>query len=72
MYSNLPSLLSGTEVHVRGLCREFVVMLRQGEQTLVRLNGIEGAMLVRELDFLYLLEYIQPRQHELNLLVEML
>lgn len=66
MTQPLQSLLSGTEVHARGLRWEIVGMLQQGDQTLVRLRGIEGAMLGREMDFLYPLEEIQPRQHNLN------
>jgi hypothetical protein len=70
MRSTLQSLLSGSEVHARGLRWEIVGMLQQGEQTLVRLRGIEGAMLGREMDFLSPLEDIQPRQHDLNIIVE--
>lgn len=66
MTDTLHSLLSGTEVHARGLRWEIVGMLQQGEQTLVRLRGIEGAMLGRELDLLYPLEHIEPIQHELS------
>jgi len=66
MLNPLQFLLSGTEVHARGLRWEIGGMLNQGEQTHVRLCGIEGAMLGREMDLLYPLEDIQPRQHELN------
>jgi len=44
MTQPLHSLLSGTEVHARSLRWEIVGMLQQGEQTLVRFRGIEGAM----------------------------
>lgn len=43
--AELTSLLSSTEVHARGLRWEIVGMLQQGEKTVVRLRGVEGAML---------------------------
>lgn len=64
MKDSLLSLLSGTQVYARGLRWEIVGMLNQGEQTLVRLRGIEGGMLGKEMNFLYPLGGIQFRQHD--------
>jgi hypothetical protein len=66
MRITLQSLLAGTEVHARGLRWEIVGMLPQGDQTLVRLRGLEGVMQGKEMDLLHPLEEIHPIQHDLN------
>lgn len=66
MITSLHSLLAGTEVHARGLRWEIVGMLRQGDQVLVRLRGLEVMMQGKEMDLLHPLEEIQPIQHDLN------
>ena len=66
MNGSLQSLLAGTEVHARGLRWEIVGMLPQGDQTLVRLRGLEGVMQGKEMDLFHPLEEVQPIQHDLN------
>jgi len=67
MPTSTRELLPGTEVHARGLRWEVVSTESLGPQTLLRLRGLEGAVLGKELDVLHPFEDgIEPRRHDLR------
>lgn len=56
----MSELLPGTEVHACGLRWKIVFSKQLGPQTLVRLCGLEGAALGRELNLLHPFEPVEP------------
>ena len=64
--SSQSMLLPGTEVIARGLRWEVVSTQSLGPQAMLRLRGLENAVLGEELDILSPFEPVQPVQHELR------
>lgn len=62
----MSDLLPGTEVVARGLRWQVVLSEHLGEQVLIRLRGLEGAVLGQELDLLSPFETVHPIIHNLD------
>lgn len=59
-------LIPGTEVHARGMRWEVALTQPMGPQTLLRLRGLDGPFLGREIDLLHPFEEIQPVIHDFS------
>src|SRR5947209_8653531 len=60
----LPMYFVGTEVEARGLRWEIVDVRAMGDQTLLRLRGLEGIFARVEVDVLTPFERVRPMTHE--------